>query len=56
MVPRAEISMIVMQRGLEMGEEVVPPDLFGAMIVVTLATSTLFPVIVGRALARKGPG
>jgi Kef-type K+ transport system membrane component KefB len=55
MVPRAEISMIVMERGLTMGEGIVSPALFGAMVLVTLLTSTLFPVLMSWGLGRQDP-
>lgn len=56
MVPRAEIAMIVMERGLGMGRDMVSPDLFGAMVLVTLVTSTFFPVIIGWGIDRAPIG
>lgn len=44
MVPRAEIAMIVMQHGLQMGEWAVPPPLFAAMVLVSAVTTVLVPL------------
>ncbi|MFP4357998.1 MAG: cation:proton antiporter [Puniceicoccaceae bacterium] len=38
MVPRAEISMIVIQRGRSLGDWAMPPDLYAAMVVVSAVT------------------
>jgi Kef-type K+ transport system membrane component KefB len=46
MVPRAEIMMIIMQRGLELGEWAVSSQLFSAMVVVSVATTILVPLIL----------
>jgi Kef-type K+ transport system membrane component KefB len=50
MVPRAEIAMVIMQRGLMKG--VVSPQAFGAMIVVCAATCTFSPMVVKSLLSR----
>lgn len=52
MVPRAEIAMVVMQRGLALGPWAVPPELYAAMVVVCLLTSTLSPPAVRLMLQR----
>lgn len=54
MVPRAEIMMIVMQQGLQLGEWAVPSRVFAAMVVVSMATTVLVPLIL-RPLLRKWP-
>ena len=54
MVPRAEISMVVMQRALNLGEWAVPREVFGAMIVVSMATCMASPLAV-RSLLKKWP-
>lgn len=51
-VPRAEITMVIMERGTELGPWAVPPQLFAGAILVTLATSAVFPVLTRRLLAR----
>lgn len=53
MVPRAEIAMIVMERGLNPGHDLVAPELFGAMVLVTLLTSTLLPILMGWGLEKS---
>ena len=42
MVPRAEIAMVIMQRGLDHGS--VPPQVFTGMVLVSAATCLLAPV------------
>lgn len=52
MVPRAEISMIVMRHGQSRGEEVVPPEAYAAMVLVSAATCLLPPLILRPLIAR----
>ncbi|GAB4334577.1 MAG: cation:proton antiporter [Candidatus Abyssubacteria bacterium] len=54
MIPRAEIAMIIMQRGLELGEWAVPSNVFAGMVIVSAGTCILSPVIV-RTLLRRWP-
>ena len=54
MAPRAEIAMIVMQHGLQIGAGTVPPRVFAAMVVVSAATSILVPLVL-RPLLRRWP-
>jgi Kef-type K+ transport system membrane component KefB len=44
MVPRAEIALIVMQQGLQLG--IVPSDLFAAIVVVSAITCIAAPMIL----------
>ena len=55
MVPRAEIAMVIMLQGRELGPRAVPEELFGAMAFVSMATCILAPVVVRFALARLAP-
>lgn len=52
MVPRAEVSMVVMQHGLLLGAWAVPQKLFGAMVVVSLASCLITP-LAARFLLKK---
>ncbi|MFO7893624.1 MAG: cation:proton antiporter [Longimicrobiales bacterium] len=52
-VPRAEITMVVMERGTRLGDWAVPPDLFAGMFVVVLVTSAVFPLISRRLLEAR---
>jgi len=52
MVPRAEIAMVIMQRGLNKGAWAVPPEIFNAMVMVTILTCILAPLIVQLLLNR----
>ncbi len=56
MVPRAEIAMIVMERGRALGDWAVPPELYGAMVFVSLATCLLTPPFVRHLLRRQRLG
>lgn len=46
MIPRAEIAMIIMQRGRQLGDWAVPGNVFGAMVLVTVVTCMLSPLVV----------
>lgn len=52
MIPRAEIAMIIIQRGQQLGEWAVPKDIFGAMVIVTVMTCIVSPVVVYTMLGR----
>lgn len=54
MVPRAEIAMIVMQRGLQEGDWSVTPRIYAAMVLVSAITCLVTPVVV-RSLLQKWP-
>lgn len=53
MVPRAEIAMVVMERARPLGDWAAPADLFSGMVMVSLLTSTLAPVVLDRLLAAR---
>lgn len=55
MVPRAEIAMIIMQRGAELGTWAVPPEVFSAMVFVSAGTCLLIPALLYTLLVRYGP-
>ncbi len=52
MVPRAEITMIIMQRGRELGDWAVPAHIYAGMVVVSAGTCTIIPCLLSRLLAR----
>lgn len=52
MIPRAEIAMMVVQHGRELGDAVFPPDVFAALIMVAAATCIFAPLIL-RPLLRR---
>lgn len=54
MVPRAEIAMIVMQHGLQLGENIVPLRVFAAMVMVSIATTLIVPLVL-RPLLQRWP-
>lgn len=53
MIPRAEIAMVVMERGRMLGDWAVPDEIYGGMVVVTLATCLLTPLAVTYLLRRE---
>jgi Kef-type K+ transport system membrane component KefB len=46
MVPRAEIAMVIMHKGLSLGEWAIPSHAYAAMVVVSAATCILSPPVV----------
>lgn len=54
MVPRAEIALIIMQRGLSLGEWAVSPTLFAEMVLVSAVTALTIPIVV-HLLFTRGP-
>ncbi len=54
MVPRAEITMVIMQHGLSLGDWAVPSQVFGAMVVVCAGTCFVSPILI-RALLKQWP-
>jgi len=54
MIPRAEITMVVMQQARYLGDWAVPPELFGGMIVVSLLTCLVIPLVL-QVLLRRFP-
>jgi Kef-type K+ transport system membrane component KefB len=55
MLPRAEITMVILQRGLKMGGDVVPSRVFSGMVLVSAITCAAGPVAVA-CLLRRGAG
>lgn len=54
MVPRAEIAMVIMNKGLNLGAWAVPSEAYAAMVVVSLSTCVFSSFIV-RALLKRWP-
>ncbi len=54
LIPRAEIAMIIMQRGLQLGDWAVPPRVFSAMVMVSAITSVGAPLVI-QSLLRRWP-
>lgn len=44
MVPRAEIAMLIVFQASLLGKEIVSPELYAAMVLVTVLTSIMSPV------------
>ena len=44
MIPRAEIAMIIMQKGHSLGDWAVPAEIFGGTVLVSLVTCTAIPI------------
>ena len=55
MIPRAEIAMIVMQRGLQLGDWAVGPEVYGAMIILCTLTCLIPPFFVQILLEKHPP-
>lgn len=58
MIPRAEITMIIMERGLQLGDWAITERTFSAMVVVVLVTCLLAPptlrILINRHIAPRG--
>ena len=54
MVPRAEITMVILERGRAAGSVLLPPKVFSAMVVVSLLTCILAPITTLGLLKRMG--
>jgi Kef-type K+ transport system membrane component KefB len=54
MLPRAEITMLIMRRGSSLGDWAVPPSVYAAMVLVSAVTCIGAPVVL-RALLRREP-
>ena len=53
LVPRAEIMLIIMQRGLDLGKWAVPPELFANMVLVSAGTTLLVPPLARPLLQQR---
>jgi Kef-type K+ transport system membrane component KefB len=56
MIPRAEVSMIIMQHGLRNEAIGIGQEIFGGMLLVVLATCLFVPLILRRLMQGSGPG
>jgi hypothetical protein len=54
MIPRAEIAMIVMQRGLQEGDWAVTSQVYAAMVLVSAITCVGTPILI-HLLLQKWP-
>jgi Kef-type K+ transport system membrane component KefB len=52
MVPRAEITMVIMDRGRQLGDWAVPPEVFSNLIVVSAITCIVSPLLLRPLLQR----
>lgn len=53
MVPRAEIALIIMQRGLELGAWAVSPDIYAGMVMVSAMLTLSVPFVLRFLFARS---
>ncbi|NQU70044.1 MAG: cation:proton antiporter [Rhodospirillales bacterium] len=54
MVPRAEIAMVIVQQGRELGDWAVPPEVYSSIMLVSLVTCMISPFLI-RWLIRNYP-
>ncbi|MFZ3042586.1 MAG: cation:proton antiporter [Thiobacillus sp.] len=47
MIPRAEIAMVIMHQGQQLGTDVVPGPVYSGMVIVSMATCLLAPLALG---------
>jgi Kef-type K+ transport system membrane component KefB len=55
MIPRAEIAMVIMHQGLLLGEWAVPTSVYSGMVLVSLITLVISPIIIRFMLKRWPP-
>lgn len=55
MVPRAEIALVIAAEGRRLGDWAMPPELFGAIVLISLVTSVASPIVVARTLRNWAP-
>ena len=55
MIPRAEIVMVIMQQGQQLGDWAVSSEVFAAMTMVSIATCILSPLVLRPLLRRYYP-
>ena len=53
MIPRAEIAMVIMYQCHLLGDEVVPDEIFSAMVIVAVITSIFAPLVLRYFFAKK---
>jgi len=53
MIPRAEIAMVIIYQCQQLGDDVVPDNVFSAMVVVSVMTSILAPLILRSLLTKQ---
>lgn len=46
LVPRAEIALVIMQRGLELGAWAVPPAVFAQVVLISAVTVLVMPLVL----------
>ncbi|MEP4380486.1 MAG: cation:proton antiporter [Alphaproteobacteria bacterium] len=55
MVPRAEIALVIAFEGRRLGDWAMPPELFAGIVLVSLTTSLVTPIVVARLLSGWTP-
>ena len=55
MISRAEIALVVVYECRAVAGDIVPPEVFAGMVLVSLATSIVSPVVLRMTLPREGP-
>ena len=46
MIPRAEIALVIMHKGQQMGADVVPPSVYAGMVIVSAVTCLVAPLVL----------
>jgi len=53
MIPRAEITLIIMHQCTQFGENFIPDNIFTAMVLVSIATSIIAPLMLRPLMSKK---
>lgn len=54
MIPRAEIALVIVQTGSQLGQWAVPNELYGAMVIVSVGTCILVPIVLPYLFGKEG--
>lgn len=53
MIPRAEIALIILQRGMDLGDWAVSKEMFADVVLISSSTAIVVPLILRKTLYRK---
>jgi len=56
MIPRAEIALLVVYQCTQISDDIVPPEIFAAIVIASILTATLAPPVTRYLLLRKSAG
>lgn len=55
MIPRAEITMVIVYQCRQLGDDIVPNNVFAAIVLVAVITSVFAPLVLRSMLVKQPP-